>query len=417
MIRYRNAKLNDLDELLSLIKISFSKNNNSQNGWNVGEEHRILFSYLYGLDHWKPEWVYLGSEDGNLVTAVGVFPQQLSFDGQYIPVWAVSPVVTHPDHRGKGAAAGCLEYMFKDLRDQGINAVYLWGIPNYYPKFGFVPILPRYKTKLFMGNLPKISLAKGKLRIIDEKKDLNGVISLYQSQEKSHWLQPLRTPEWWKKRFDEFDIDEAIAKEVPFPKKDNLVVWENSCGEVSGYLNYIEETDKNRIVINEASALNIESAQSFLYTFINERNYLNKTIMVRGTPFHLLNKAAYRFGGIHMNPAPFAGMIKVLDWTAFIRSLSPVLYQRLLSLSVAKSFTVTLDKDLDIQLQFDRDDSGLEISFKNGIESNLVKINRNLTELVMGLSDYSKTEVETDPVIRLIFPPKFPFIWDANYLY
>ncbi len=417
MVCYRHATWNDVEQLLDLIEKGFSVHSDSVADRKKGKEHRVLFSYLYAKKDWNPDWVYLAEESGRLLAAVGFFPQRLFFGGVEIPVWAISPVVANPDFRGQGYAGTCLTQALEDLKGQGIPAVFLWGLPKYYPRFGFVPILPRYKTKLSPGKMTGKVEAKGRFREV-EPEDLPQLALIYNSGNESYWLQPKRNLEWWQKRYQEIEIKSAILKEVPFPKKENFLVWENNRGEVKGYLNYLEEPGQ-KTVINESAAVETDAATEMVVSFATELPP-EKTLYIRGTPDHSLNVAAYRLGGTHINPAPLAGMVKIIDWPGFIGFLLPILNERIRSLAVLKD-----GGDLELDFLSERlgwiwhVSKGWEIKFPSEAALNPEQ-ERLLTKLVFGFYDsidLSPLHTRSLTTVRRLFPRKYPFIWDNNYLY
>lgn len=416
MVHYRHATKNDIEPLLSLIERGFSIESDSVVNQKKGREHRVLFSYLYSKKDWDPEWVYLAEASGRLAAAVGFFPQRLFFDGVGVPVWSVSPVVTDADLRGKGYAGTCLIRGMEDLKKRGVPAVFLWGIPKYYPRFGFVPALPRYKTKLMPGKLSEKVEIRGGFRFV-RLEDLSELTNLYNEGNVDYWLQPERKFSWWQERFTEIDIEEAFLKEVPFPKKENFLVWENNKGEVKGYLNYSVVSDQ-KVVINESAAAKWEDAAEMVALFASEMS-VKKTLYIRGTPHHKLNTAAYRLGGTHINPAPLAGMLKIIDWPEFLRYLLPLLNRRsrLLEMKDGECFELGYHNQ---QLRWVwYDSTGWEIDPSVGFPKG-PEFERIFTKLILGFydsSDLSLLRIKDLNLIGSLFPKKFPFIWDNNYLY
>ncbi|HEX3044307.1 MAG TPA: GNAT family N-acetyltransferase [Bacillota bacterium] len=436
MITYRKAESKDLDQILNLIQLGFSARHNSPLNSQEGWEHYVLFAHLYSQPEYQLSWVYLALQEGNLAAVVGVFPQQLSFEGNLIPVWAISPVASHPDYRGQGIAGKCLHWALDDLKSQGIPAVFLWGLPDYYPRFGFVPLLPRYKTKITQKQLRQLpSKISGHFRPI-QPMDWEAVSALYNQGTPKFWLQPERTLSWWKKRTTEIHLELAEIKEVPFPKIDHFLIWETASGEgaqgapISGYLYFQKEPSQSKIYINESTASNLETALEMTVTFIKEYLTPEQTLYINGTPEHLLNIAAYQLGGTHINPAPLAGMIKVIDWPEFLKCFLPTWEKRLtgdLSSGVTGGFY-----EGSFQFQFGinpcqinlfRQAADLKIEFALTQEPTLADnkhVTWLLTKLLFGLyepDDLIALNQKPSQLLRILFPNKYPFIWDNNYLY
>lgn len=426
MIKYRQATDNDLEKLLDLIEAGFSVQSDSHN-WQastrieVGREHRVLFSYLYSTDYSGLSRVYLAEDRGELIAVVGFFPQHLFLGKIKIPVWAISPVVTHPDYRGHGAAGNCLRAALENLKQQGITAVFLWGLPQFYPRFGFVPLLPRYKTKLSKEQLRNLSLSShslngGGLRSAAAA-DVPLISALYNQGNHHYWLQPERSLSWWQQRLAEMGIEAAELKEVPFPKERNFLVWENYPGNLSGYLYYESIPGQKRLIISEGAAQDWESALIMMQFFV--KKYVNPewTLFIRGTPEHLLNAALYRLGGTHLNPAPLAGMIKIIDWAGFLDYLKPLIDERLKNWNTSFEFPDLITVSTTIGWRWNPN-TGIRFEFgKSSRGPNLSLDEAGLTRLLFGFYDTLDEFHGQKSLFQMVFPRKYPFIWDANYLY
>lgn len=419
MIQFRRAGSEDVPALIDLIERGFSLRPPHTVNSQEGMEHRILFSYLYSLKGWDPARVQLAEENQQPVAAVGFFPQTLSLEGALIPVWAISPVVTHPGYRGRDLAGECLRRGTGELREQGIPAVFLWGLPDYYPRFGFVPLLPRYRTRLNLNQSfrwPPLKDGAFRPAVADDWREL---ASLYDSAIEKRWLQPVRTAAWWRDRLAERDIEEGLLREVPFPIGRNLLVWEAEEGRIGGYLYFKEEIERRSIIITEAEAADAQAADGMLRQLVAAVAPEYQTLVVQGTPEHLFNQAAYRIGGTHWNPVPRFGMVKVLDWPLLLRQFRPLLMRRAARLSRNGG-----DAEWRIG-DFRNGGVGLRVSFGNPLEITLKgeprepEVNRLLTRVCFGFYDDLDLQRVTGDIelLRGLFPLKYPFIWDANYLY
>jgi predicted N-acetyltransferase YhbS len=417
MVRYRWARPADRAELLDLIAAGFTIRPDGRFDSQQGREYRVLFTYLYSRPTWQPEWVVVAETNRRMVAAVGFIPQQLNLGTVILPVWAVSPVVVHSDEQGQGYGGNCLTQALAFLRARGIPAVFLWGIPNFYPKFGFVPLLPRYKTRLAKERFPRdVLLIPGKLRPL-ETADLPAIAALYERRAAQLWLQPQRTRQWWAERVAEMDCEMAELKEVPFPKKGNFLIWENLNSETTGYLYYTAPVGRDPLMINEAAALDGAVATAMLAALLDRYVPDGETVVIRGTPEHYLNLAAYRCGGTHLNPAPWAGMLKVLDWTAFCSQIQPAIAEPSGATEKGKRPLVLSFRSDRQARQLQWTAAGLAVTAAAGATPVLTEA--QLTRLFFGLTDTAEWDAlfPQTQAWRQLFPSRHPFIWDANYLY
>jgi predicted N-acetyltransferase YhbS len=425
MVHFRKATWNDREPLLDLIEEGFAVQDGKEEK-NEGIEHRILFSYLYNQPAWNPEWLYVAEEDGQLLAAAGYFPQALSFEEIVIPVGAISPVVTAPKYRALGLARKCLDKLMESLKAQGVPLVFLWGLPHYYTKLGFVPILPRYKTKISSKELAEAAYEPaGKFRECGFQ-DLKSISELYGYNHQKYWLQPIRSLRWWQERFTEMNTELGFIKEIPFPKKENFLVWENNSGDLLGYLNYsaeyfnyIRQSGDQRVVISEAVAIDPMVATAMLKSFAVFIKP-HQILYIRGTPEHPLNAAAYQLGGTHLDPAPLAGMVKVIDWLPFLKLLTPLFQKRLVTINPAREEIHCGWRVDNSFIEFVMKGDSLKTSVTESQAAGAVNDGRLLVRLIFGV--YQPADMEMlDPArveyLRVLFPRKYPFIWDANYLY
>jgi muconolactone delta-isomerase len=113
-------------------------------------------------------------------------------------------------------------------------------------------------------------------------------------------------------------------------------------------------------------------------------------------------------------------MIKIIDWPQFLNCLLPILNVRARSLKDLKDGDCINLGNLDGRLRWVwQESTGWEISSKFGTPQNQEQ-EKLLTKLTLGYYDsidISLTYCKRSIVIERLFPKKYPFIWDNNYLY
>lgn len=188
-------------------------------------------------------------------------------------------------------------------------------------------------------------------------------------------------------------------------------------GEVKGYLNY-SVVSGQKVIINESAAAEWEDAAEMVALFASEMP-AEKTLYIRGTPNHKLNTAAYRLGGTHINPAPLAGMFKIIDWPEFLNYLLPLLNQRSRSLEMKDGECFELVYHTQQLRWVWHESTGWETDPDVGFPKD-PEFERIFTKLILGFydsSDLSLLRIKDLNLIGSLFPKKYPFIWDNNYLY
>ncbi|NNF02819.1 MAG: N-acetyltransferase [Rhodothermales bacterium] len=52
-------------------------------------------------------------------------------------VWGLAPMAVHPDHQNSGVGSGLVRRGLEACTAKGVQAVFVLGHPQYYPRFGF----------------------------------------------------------------------------------------------------------------------------------------------------------------------------------------------------------------------------------------------------------------------------------------
>jgi len=68
----------------------------------------------------------------------------------------VADVVTHPAHRGKGYGAKMLRAAVERMREERYPVSILWGITDFYHRFGYAPVLPNYTLVAMTRNVERL---------------------------------------------------------------------------------------------------------------------------------------------------------------------------------------------------------------------------------------------------------------------
>lgn len=115
--------------------------------------------------------------DGEIVSHVRVAPKVMHVGRARLRVAGIGGVGTHPFHQGKGYSAALMHDTVRYMADEGYDASLLFGIPNFYPRFGFASVMATPRCSMALAALPKVKrgLALRPLR----PADLPAVMELY----------------------------------------------------------------------------------------------------------------------------------------------------------------------------------------------------------------------------------------------
>jgi predicted acetyltransferase len=91
--------------------------------------------------------------------AVGRYTMRVA--GVGLPMAGVADVVTHPAHRGKRYGEQMLRAAVARMRDERYPISILFGVPDFYHRFGYAPVLPQYAVNLATRDAERIGASSG----------------------------------------------------------------------------------------------------------------------------------------------------------------------------------------------------------------------------------------------------------------
>ena len=95
------------------------------------------------------------------VASLGVGRYTMRLAGAEVLMGGIWGVVTHPAHRGRGLGAQMLRATVGRLRAERFPISLLWGISDFYHRFGYVPVLPSYTLTVTTRNAERLGDGSG----------------------------------------------------------------------------------------------------------------------------------------------------------------------------------------------------------------------------------------------------------------
>ena len=90
------------------------------------------------------------------VAKLGIGKYTMRLAGTEVLMAGVWGVVTHPAHRGRGLGAQMLRAMLGRVREERYPISLLWGISDFYHRFGYAPVLPGYTVTVPTRNAERL---------------------------------------------------------------------------------------------------------------------------------------------------------------------------------------------------------------------------------------------------------------------
>ena len=124
----------------------------------------------------------IAEENSHIVGHILFTPVELTGNPQGLRLMGLAPMAVLPEYQNRGIGSRLVEAGLKRCKDENIDAVFVLGHPDYYPRFGFLPsvrfgIKSQYEVpdELFMA----VELNKGILSknqgIIRYRKEFEGL--------------------------------------------------------------------------------------------------------------------------------------------------------------------------------------------------------------------------------------------------
>ena len=96
-------------------------------------------------------------EDGQVIGKTDVRDCVIRIAGEWVRMGGIGNVVLDRAQRGKGYSARLLHAALDYMRQERYPISILFGIPNFYDRFGFVPVLQDYEVSVATRDLEKLA--------------------------------------------------------------------------------------------------------------------------------------------------------------------------------------------------------------------------------------------------------------------
>ncbi len=165
--------------------------------------------------------IWLSIEDEEWLSWIGLREYQMRFGSAQLKMGGICGVGTKEEHRNKGYSRRVMEHTIAFMTENGYDVSMLFGIPNFYHKFGYATAIPETYVEFDTKDVPAAASTYQIRKFQTE--DAPKIVDLYSANNTERTGTPLRTEIGWK----EFTKRGGI---VPDP-----YVVLNEADEVIGY--------------------------------------------------------------------------------------------------------------------------------------------------------------------------------------
>jgi predicted acetyltransferase len=136
--------------------------------------------------------------DGTAVSGLTVVDFQQQIGGAVVRMGGIAGVWTHDNHRFRGYSRRVIDSSLRWMRREGFDVTMLFGIPSYYPKYGFAPAFPATSFVLALRDAETAAQPKGRLVDFDARKHLKPVLAMFAAENAGRTGPHLRDPRHWQ---------------------------------------------------------------------------------------------------------------------------------------------------------------------------------------------------------------------------
>jgi predicted acetyltransferase len=340
-------------------------------------------------------------ESDTCLASLWLFDLRLRVGHRAVRMGGIGGVGTHREHRGKGYARQVMDDALALMRAEGYALSVLFGIPGFYPKWGFTPALVEATLQI---DTAAALAAPGKLPVRAMKADdTRAVVTLYERANVDRTGSIVRQAEEFAGFRYGVDWNDNV---------DALVV--EHAGQVVGYAAYNSEPWAGQVAEVACDGV---AAMSSLMRFIGERAHERhrEKVIIKLPPDHPLVGYCAGLGCQLMVEYPRwgNGMARIIDQGALLREIAPLLALRLQAAAALSWRGVIV---VETSLGSDR------IALGEGKEQVVQLAQERLTQLVLGYRSagglFAEDEIscapELVPVLEAIFPRGCPYMWHPD---
>jgi predicted acetyltransferase len=323
----------------------------------------------------------------------------------------IGGVWTEEAYRKRGFARRLLEAANDYMRDEGFDIASLFGISDFYERWGYVPAGPEYSLKVRVDNIKGAELRH---RVVDfcEQHRLD-VLRIYEHNNLHRICSVVRSPESWT----------GFVRGTDWFVEANVKVFVNERGEVVGYVSLDKVTERTAVAeVGFTTPEVFESMVAFLAQRASEYGHDEITLLL--PPDHEFTIYLRRYGCVATQEFHRSGdfMARIINLGSLMAKLSAELSRRVAKESrlsgCEKDFAIVTDiGEVLVRVRSGRVEVEPVTSASSAERLELPQ--GKLTQLLMGYQTIDTLIAAQDvhcspdliPLLRVLFPPAYPYIW------
>lgn len=348
--------------------------------------------------------------DDQVACWLWVIDYQMHIGSAQVRMAGIGGVETVREHRMKGYMRVLFEDTVQYMTAEGYDVSVLFGIPNFYTKFGYAVCLPTFKQIVQTRDAEE---AKPRTRIKPvalESADMGALCALYNAHNAQRTGALVRFPEWFT----------HFPKGTWWGRPAEAIALKDRAGKLLAYAAY----DKADQVVNvvEVEAVDDGLFPALLYAFAEQAIEKRcSEINLYHPPDHPFAEYVQRFGCTWETECPKwgGGMMRTMNIRTLFDKIRPELERRL---ARRANGSLALKTDIGtVVLQFQ--DGRLSLGSDGEVEATLEISQDKLMQMLAGYrstrdvinSPGGKMRGDALPWLDALFPKGHPYVWLADH--
>jgi predicted acetyltransferase len=363
-----------------------------------------------GREHFRELWI---DGEEKAICRLIVIDLPMRIGTTVVRMAGIGDVYTQREHRKKGYMRHLYEDTVRYMTDEGSDVSMLFGIENFYTKFGYASSLASYVCKVKTRDAEVAGAQAGEdvFRPIEEK-DMSAVLALYNANNAARTGTIVRTPEDFPK----------FHKGTWYGAPPEATLLEDANGALLAYV--VWDANAKAVKVAEVEAWDDALFPALLASLAEQAVTKRCEDIELHLPLdHPFGEFVQRHGAKWKLTYPRygSGMMRVLNQQSFFEKIAPELERRL-AVSPLAGYAGTLVLCTDLGTTSLTFNAGKLVVGTEDAAIRLELSQDRLVQLVMGyrsvrdvLND-PRVKVHGDvvPLLNTLFPRSHPYVWVAD---
>ena len=356
----------------------------------------------------------LFDEDEERVSVLGLREYRMRFGSAQLKLGGICAVGTREEHRNKGYSRRVMEHSTEYMTDNGFDVAMLFGIPDFYHKFGYATVLPETWVEFDTQDV-QAATSPYQIRKFDMK-DAPQVLAIYAANNAERTGTLVRDP--WK----------GFMTPGGFGMEADPYVVLNEAGEVIGYfvcggLDVIRNMMEENCILCDIGFQDRTVFEAVVRFFADSVDHAGVSRIRCSIPAdHPFAIFCRRYGcqTYTYNPKNHLGMMRIINQSSTLKRITSELEKRLQRSTQLSQWSGQILVSSDLGQDCLEIDQGSVAHTKNKANTSHLEILQDkLIQLMMGRRSIEDLAVEPDvsvseeiiPVLDTFFPPGHPHVW------